>query len=165
MQGGVDTFDKIIRTYTCKRRTKRWPSNSFMFILDAAAYNAFVLYSLKNPGNVEKNWRRKRRDSIQELALSLIKPYILIRKAEMESKNYKHVHKDLLHSIEEVGIEINKGNIQNQAGTKSTQKGSCSICNLEKKTNVKDRSRVQCSKCKLFVCKEHRSTICTNCEQ
>ncbi|KAK9737008.1 Transposase IS4 [Popillia japonica] len=42
-KGGVDNADKLIREYTCARRTARWPYRIFMIILDICALNAFIL--------------------------------------------------------------------------------------------------------------------------
>ena len=40
---GVDTFEYCIQKYTCKRRCNRWPLVVFMYILDCAAYNSYIL--------------------------------------------------------------------------------------------------------------------------
>ncbi|KAM3601541.1 uncharacterized protein V6R79_014643 [Siganus canaliculatus] len=41
-KGGVDTMDKMISTYTCSRRTRRWPLAIFFNMLDMSALNAYV---------------------------------------------------------------------------------------------------------------------------
>jgi hypothetical protein len=52
--GGVDTFDHIIGLNSCRRKRNRWPFNVFMFLIDAAAQNAFALFKLQNKGNYDK---------------------------------------------------------------------------------------------------------------
>ena len=44
-KGGVDTFDQVIRCYSSKRKTNRWPVALFFNVLDIAAYNAYILYT------------------------------------------------------------------------------------------------------------------------
>ena len=48
-KGGVDTLDQIVRHFSCKRPTRRWPMAIFYNIVDIAAYNAFLLYIEKKP--------------------------------------------------------------------------------------------------------------------
>jgi hypothetical protein len=46
--GGVDTFDHCISINTCRCKTSKWPFNVFMFLIDAAAQNAYSLFRLQN---------------------------------------------------------------------------------------------------------------------
>lgn len=65
-KGGVDTSDQMLRTYTCKRMTRRWPIAIFSNMLDISALNAYVIWMLINPGwNAGKS--HKRRLFIEEL--------------------------------------------------------------------------------------------------
>ncbi|XP_062864594.1 piggyBac transposable element-derived protein 4-like [Trichomycterus rosablanca] len=43
-KGGVDNLDKVIATYSCQRKTARWPLVVFYNIVDVSAYNAYVLW-------------------------------------------------------------------------------------------------------------------------
>lgn len=61
-KGGVDNLGKVTGTYTCQRKTTRWPLAVFYNILDVSAYNAFVVWTEINPG-----WNNK---VLQEEALS-----------------------------------------------------------------------------------------------
>jgi hypothetical protein len=47
-KGGVDNADKLVREYSCARRTSRWPLRLFMNMLDIGALNAFKIWMLKN---------------------------------------------------------------------------------------------------------------------
>ena len=40
----VDTLDRMIRTYSCKRMTRRWPVALFYNIIDVSAVNAYVMW-------------------------------------------------------------------------------------------------------------------------
>ena len=48
-KGAVDTLDQAINSYTCKRKTNRWPMIIFYNILDVPAYNAYALWTKINP--------------------------------------------------------------------------------------------------------------------
>jgi hypothetical protein len=58
-KSGVDNADKLVRKYSCARRTSRWPLRLFMNMLDIGALNAFIIWMLKNEdGNQSKPHRR-----------------------------------------------------------------------------------------------------------
>jgi hypothetical protein len=40
-KSGVDTMDKLVRTYTVRRQTRRWPVAVFYNIIDTSALNAY----------------------------------------------------------------------------------------------------------------------------
>lgn len=67
-KGGVDTFDKMLRAYTCKRRCTRWPMLMFFNMKDVAAQAVFRLFELSDP-----TWKRrgKRKRFLKDLALLL----------------------------------------------------------------------------------------------
>lgn len=59
-KGGVDTFDQMLRGYTSKRKSNRWPMSIFCNMIDAAAFAAYRLYELSHPKwNTNKNEKRK----------------------------------------------------------------------------------------------------------
>ncbi|KAJ4427801.1 hypothetical protein ANN_25454 [Periplaneta americana] len=75
----VDTLDQVTYTYTCKRKTNRWPVIFFYNILDVSAYNAYVLWTSIDPNrNANKLTRRKLFS--EELEKSLTKEHISSRK-------------------------------------------------------------------------------------
>ena len=43
-KSGVDILDRMVRTYTSKRMTRRWPVALFYNMLDVSAVNAYVVY-------------------------------------------------------------------------------------------------------------------------
>ena len=71
-KGPVDTFDKLVSEYTCRRNTRRWTKNALFFLLDAAGYYAFVLEWSKLPQNFQRNKKRQRRLRLECLAEQLI---------------------------------------------------------------------------------------------
>ena len=45
-KGAVDAFDQCISYYNCSRQTRRWPMRLFFFLIDAACYNAYVMWKI-----------------------------------------------------------------------------------------------------------------------
>ena len=74
-KAGVDSLDQMLENLSCRRRTNRWTFNLFMYMLDAAAYNAYVLWSLRHLQQHQSN----RADSIDVLARFLALPNITRR--------------------------------------------------------------------------------------
>ena len=70
-KAGVDTLHQLVRAYSCKRRTRRWPMCLFYNIIDIAAYNTFVIFR-----NLHPEWNAKiahrRRLFLIHLARSLL---------------------------------------------------------------------------------------------
>ena len=58
-KGGVDNADKLVREYSCARRTSRWPFRLFMNMLDIGALNSYIIWVFKNRDwNSRKSNRR-----------------------------------------------------------------------------------------------------------
>lgn len=74
-KGGVDNLDKLVGTYSCRRKTSRWPLALFFNLLDVSAYNAFVLWKSVSP-EWESNKNYKRRVFLEELGHTLVTPAI-----------------------------------------------------------------------------------------
>ena len=60
-----------------------------MYILDMAAINSTVLFSLKNP---ELSHNRFRKIQLGKLAVSLIKPQAEVRLSDLFITRYRHIH-------------------------------------------------------------------------
>ncbi|KAI4823560.1 hypothetical protein KUCAC02_012620 [Chaenocephalus aceratus] len=52
-------MDQMVRTYTCKRRTRRWPMVLWHNVLDVATLNAFTSYTAQHPGYMG-GWRKRK---------------------------------------------------------------------------------------------------------
>lgn len=44
-KGGVDTLDQLCHTYSCQRKTNRWPNAYFMNMVNVGAVAAYVVFS------------------------------------------------------------------------------------------------------------------------
>ncbi|CAM4728931.1 unnamed protein product [Leuciscus chuanchicus] len=77
-KGGVDTLDQLVGTYTCQRKTMRWPMVIFFNMLDVSAYNSLVLWTEMDPmWNKQKCF--KRRLFLEELGEALVTPFMIRR--------------------------------------------------------------------------------------
>lgn len=74
-KGGVDTLDKMLRGYTCKRRNSRWPMMLFYNMIDVAAFAAYRSFELCRPA-WKPNRREKRKVFLEEMALELAENHV-----------------------------------------------------------------------------------------
>ncbi|KAL2083869.1 hypothetical protein ACEWY4_019387 [Coilia grayii] len=75
---GVDVMDQMVREYTVRAGTRRWPVAVFYNMIDMAALNAHVLYQLCTG-------RQERRvDFLLELARELAHSHVGMKKAQKE---------------------------------------------------------------------------------
>ena len=77
-KASVDLADRMIKEYSCRRVTNRYPLAIFMNLLDFSALNGNVLYRMINPEFANQN-KCSRRKFIESLGLELIKPLITRR--------------------------------------------------------------------------------------
>jgi len=50
-----------------------WPNNTFYYMIDAAAINSTICYLIRHQEDLEKYYKGARRNSLENLALALIK--------------------------------------------------------------------------------------------
>ena len=71
----VDSLDKLVRTDSCQRKSRRWPMVFFENILDIAAYNGYIVVFTVNP-DIDRGKPQRRRLFLEKLAVDLITPAI-----------------------------------------------------------------------------------------
>ena len=71
-------------------------------MLNLAAYNSYVLYSLKNENFKSNN--RHRRICLQDLSISLMMPLITTRANKINEVNFKHYHSSVVNAIRSIGV-------------------------------------------------------------
>lgn len=94
-KGGVDTFDKMLRCYTCVRKCNRWPMLLFQNMIDVAALAAYRLCELSNP-----TWGARKRDMRKIFLKQLAKD---LAQDNMENRcktRLKHTTKTAMDLIE-----------------------------------------------------------------
>lgn len=97
IKGGVDTLDKMLRGYTSKRKSNRWPMTMFFNMIDVAAFGAFRLYELCNP-NWNSNKSVKRKMFLKELAFDLAKK-------NMENRSKTKLQKSVKIAMDLIGFQ------------------------------------------------------------
>ncbi len=59
-KGGVDRLNRMITTYSCKRKTTRWPMTFFFNMVDVAGISAFIVWISKNSQWNDRKRHRQR---------------------------------------------------------------------------------------------------------
>ena len=138
-KGGVDTADQMLRGYSVKRMTRRWPMVIFYNMVDVSVLNATILYLSLNQNSRPKR-KNVRRSIIIDLAMSLIK-------VSPESASDQNV-------VQSVNLQKDKWLDSQPRGKKR-----CFLC-----TRGHDRkSRTLCCECYGHVCGQHQVTLCLEC--
>ncbi|XP_077128955.1 26S proteasome non-ATPase regulatory subunit 14 isoform X1 [Ranitomeya variabilis] len=158
-KGAVDTLDQAIATYTCKRKTNRWPIILFYNILDISAYNAFVLWREIDP-DWNRNKLHKRRLFLEELGKSLVRPYIESRKVTPRSEGATAIVKSVQHAQERDSTSTASTSTATSSTATSKKRKRCSFCpsSCDNKTNL------TCAGCSKYLCKGHVSYYCVQCK-
>jgi len=74
-KAGVDILNKLVRTYSCKRSTRRWSVAPFFNIIDIAAVNTLILWITKHPEwNQDKS--HLRREFLRNLGMQLVNRHV-----------------------------------------------------------------------------------------
>lgn len=134
-KGGVDTADQMLRTYSTKRRTRRWPVAVFYNMLDISALNAFIIWMSLNPHWNSKSTHRRR---LFQLALG----------KQLIHNNYRETSS----TTEATTDAVSNAKILNK-------RARCHRCSRDK-----DRKcGTICYSCGLNVCKDHSEIVCASC--
>ena len=59
-KGGVDTMDQMLRCYSVKRMTRRWPMVIFYNMIDVSAMNGYIIWMTLNPTSFVKKASKRR---------------------------------------------------------------------------------------------------------
>lgn len=159
-KGGVDTLDKLVGTYRCKRKVNRWPVALFCNMLDVSASNAFVIFTSLNPEwkITKKNYRR--RLFLVEIGESLCLPFIEQRKKKPYGENALRVVNRVQNNQneEESTSEQTPELITHAPATK--KRARCYMCPSRSNANLHS---IRCDKCVKYICPTHRFTFCEQC--
>ena len=134
-KAGVDTLDQVVRFYTVKRKTRRWPLVIFFNLLDIACYNSFVLYSTKYTEFREFHGNKSRRQFISNLVDEIKDEFCKPSEdVSHSSKRSKYVH---------------------------TNHARCTKCPRSRDSKPKSG----CDNCNKTLCKSHLFNICEDCRK
>ncbi|XP_034533127.1 piggyBac transposable element-derived protein 4-like [Notolabrus celidotus] len=148
-KGAVDTLDKLVGTYSCHRKTRRWPLAMFFNILDVSACNAYVLWTAVDP-TWFKTKSVRRRVFLEELGKSLVNPQIARRTTVPRSP--------FAAAIVKAARTVPETDDSGPEGPSPKKRKVCFCC-IKKKRKVYN----VCCKCEKHICREHMSTICLSC--
>ncbi|XP_071051100.1 piggyBac transposable element-derived protein 4-like [Onthophagus taurus] len=157
-KSGVDTLDKLLREYTCRRSTRRWPMSLFQNFIDIAAYNALVIWITKNPEWESKSsMKNKRKIFLEILAKELVTEYIE-RRAQRFENNATGLHKHIAQAFEAYGRPIRR---KNQTPQTSSKRSRCHVC-----VGNDNKYSKKCEQCNNFICHNHTvptKILCIDC--
>ena len=88
--GGVDRSDRMVRTYSTSRRSKKWWVRLFYYCLDTALANSYILYQ-HSPNYSQMTYLQY----VERVALGLIGTSSLIKRAQpngVKKKRAKRSH-------------------------------------------------------------------------
>nr|XP_033504757.1 piggyBac transposable element-derived protein 4-like [Epinephelus lanceolatus] len=154
-KGGVDTLDKVVGTYSCKRKTNRWPQALFFNMLDVSGYNAYVIFTAVDPAwNKGKTFRR--RLFLEELGNSLVSA-AMQRRARLPRAP---VAAALVKKVQASAAAPPDTETQAAADSSSSggKRGTCALC-----TGHKKRTIGCCISCGGHTCKVHQVICCKSC--
>lgn len=142
-KSGVDNLDHLVRFYSSKRKTRRWPYAMFMNLIDIAAVNSLILFKTKSANSIS------RYQFLKELAHSLMIPRMK-RRMEMATRIESRILQHIRAFVPVNNVESIQGAIKRRR---------CAYCPAKpgKKTTT------TCSTCGLYICETHRIQFCENC--
>ncbi|XP_031162809.1 piggyBac transposable element-derived protein 4-like [Sander lucioperca] len=164
-KGGVDNLDKLVGTYSCRRKTTRWPLAVFHNILDVSAYNAFVLWRELRP-----QWMRgklyRRRVFLEQLGRALVTPLIERRSRLPRTEASAALVKALTSRAaaarehrEGVDDDDNDDDVEPTAPRVASKRKRCQLC-----PKTKDRKTyTACGACKRYICGRCTRLNCAEC--
>lgn len=136
-KGAVDVVDEMSAAYSTARITNRWPMVIFYCMLNVASINSrIILLSSKNPPLLYKNRRR----FIKDLAFELIKE----------------------HKSSHIPAPLHSAPSNIQPPTKRQKIHCANRCNFCPRSKDK-KTKITCTSCSKFVCKEHQYILCGKC--
>ena len=141
-KGGVDRMDQAVESFTCRRKTVRWPLLIFYNCLDIAAFNAFIILN-------KNNYQCDRKQFLRKLSFLLCKEY-----AEERIRTNKFLSKDSLLCASLCGYEIFRDEDMRPHLTPNVQVRGPRRCFCCKK-----QARSKCSICSKSVCPLHRRDL------
>uniref|UniRef100_UPI00358F5BBC piggyBac transposable element-derived protein 4-like isoform X1 n=1 Tax=Myxine glutinosa TaxID=7769 RepID=UPI00358F5BBC len=152
-KAGVDTMDQMVRTYSCKRKSRRWPVVLWHNVMDVACLNAYILFTLQHPHYLP-NVTHKRRLFMKELVLELVKPHMVDR-----IHGNPQLPGRVLKSLEIFGVQQTPETSGEQQRS-SLKRKRCIHCPSKKDK----KTTMLCSRCTQHVCKDHSKIVCNTCE-
>ncbi|XP_039965372.1 piggyBac transposable element-derived protein 4-like [Bactrocera tryoni] len=152
-KGGVDTFDKMLRGFSGKRKTNHWPMGLFYNMLDIAGLAAFRLFDVSHPmWNTNKS--EKRKIFLKELSM------------ELAQKQLQNRYKTKINSTTKIALDLINFKrfpalVSSRPSIKvNTLKRRCETCKTNK---IDNKTTVVCDHCLIPTCTKHYIRTCEKC--
>lgn len=158
-KGGTDTFDQLVSTLSCRRKTNRWPMAVWFNCLDVAALATTIVYNTNHPPIREHQGPGQRRNQLKNLCMQLCKQELDRRFEDLRISNQATIRV----AFELLGYKVNDpaeqhGSDQEKKAAEKS-KGRCRDCPRSRDRKV----RTKCSKCLHHVCGIHSTRVCKHC--
>lgn len=159
-------MDKLVGTYRCKRKVKRWPLALFCNLLDISAVNAFVIFTSLNPDWNYARRKYRRRLFLKELGKSLAYGMIANRSCRPRTQNALSVVNTIQGNPSggSACCVVSAGNLPNSQklthASPTRKRARCFKCTYRASGNLHNS---RCDKCKRHVCKMHHFNLCIDC--
>uniref|UniRef100_A0A0F8C411 PiggyBac transposable element-derived protein domain-containing protein n=1 Tax=Larimichthys crocea TaxID=215358 RepID=A0A0F8C411_LARCR len=147
----------VVGTYSCRRRTNRWPLALFHSLLDVSLYNAFVLWTSINPSWKQQKGHR-RRLFIEEVGDALVTPHVERRERLPRSSAAAALVAGARSAAAERGGACGSG-LEEGPGGGACRRMCRRMCDCCRKRKVGST----CCKCGRFICKAHSLILCSLC--
>ena len=139
--GGVDTADQLLSYYGYSHRTVKWWRRAFMFLLDMAVVNSYILYTQLNPV-------RKGRLTHELFRVQLAKDLLSVAGNTAPPRPLPHRHHShTLGRLTERHFPASLG--RNEAGRPIQL--NCSVCS-NKRGRGRKTTTYKCEECSLPMC-------------
>ncbi|KAL3979011.1 LOW QUALITY PROTEIN: HtrA serine peptidase 1 [Sarotherodon galilaeus] len=161
-KGGIDNLDKVVSTYSCRRKTCRWPVALFHNMVDVAAYNAFVLWREIHP-----DWMagklNKRRLFLERLGKALARPMIEDRALARGGGGGGRGGRVAARGTTAAATTTTATEADDADATprdsSPVKRRRCRVCPRSKDVKTK----ILCRECRAHVCINCAVTYCPNC--
>jgi len=148
-----DIFDQLCHEYTVSRVTRRWSIQFFYNMLNQAAVNSFVLYTLNADNQVIT-----RDEFLLDLSMALIKPYII------KLLSFHNLHISVQCRLKSFFDEQDlpgddPRNLRLDISNRVSICWTCCFCPISKRKTTS----FKCLKCNNSMCYIHKASICQSC--
>lgn len=152
-KGGVDLLDQMCQTYTCQRKTNRWPFAFFMNLLDVSGVAAYIIY-IATHAVENASFSLPRRRFLRQLSDELVFEQI-VRRSKYGLHNS---HIALINEVRQ-SLSAQPPSPETPLSPEFSVRRRCYLFPSKRNRRVK----TCCEKCDKNVCSEHSANLCEPC--
>ena len=148
-KSGVDNLDKMVRTFSTKRKCRRWPFAILMNLLDVAIINSGFIWN-SHTGTV---YNKQHCDFMKNVGYQLVDGQIKARIAKGGMKE------TVSHAMKLLGYTVMEQHCEPFHMVHLPKQKRCKLCGADRDRKTK----TACAKCGAPMCLEHRAYVCNTC--